>query len=301
MLIAATTALIALILLTPEPALAWGPVTHIAQAMQVLATVASPERPLQAALLSLPEVFLYGSLAPDIVQGRRLQSRLRRHSHNWMTGLTLLEKSADDRERAFALGYLAHLGGDVVAHNFYLPARLIGRFTSRLSGHIYFEACFDSLQHNDYRDLLLKLLAVDFEPLDAMLERAIDWPLISFAAHRRIFEGGLRRIKEWDRLIRALGGAINIEPADAELFSTASCSAIEDLLAHGEQAHACRFDPMGRHALLSANAARRNLQRLLKLGPAARKTAHGLAHAMLEELRAHLRQTRFGPPPTGQS
>ena len=62
-----------------------------------------------------------------IVQGRRFQSRLRRHSHNWSTGFGLLSAARGSEEQAFALGYLAHLGADVVAHNFFLPARLIGR------------------------------------------------------------------------------------------------------------------------------------------------------------------------------
>src|ERR1700676_2453689 len=99
----------AVVLLDPSPAFAWGPVTHVALGIQALATVSTPDGLLQAALVNLPEVFLYGSLAPDIVQGRRLQSRLRRHSHNWSTGLGLLEAARKDNEKAFALVHLAHL------------------------------------------------------------------------------------------------------------------------------------------------------------------------------------------------
>src|SRR5216684_143592 len=129
MIIAASIGLsLILVLLHPQPAYAWGPVTHIALGVQVLATVITPGHPLQAALANLPEVFLYGSLAPDIVQGRRLQSRLRRHSHNWSTGLGLLEAARKEDEKTFALGYLAHLAADVVAHNFFLPARFVGIF-----------------------------------------------------------------------------------------------------------------------------------------------------------------------------
>src|SRR5271155_1908760 len=92
---------IALVVLAPAPAFAWGPVTHIALGVQVLATVITPSTPLQAALVNLPEVFLYGSLAPDIVQGRRFQSRLRRHSHNWATGFGLLRAAHSSEEQAF--------------------------------------------------------------------------------------------------------------------------------------------------------------------------------------------------------
>lgn len=289
--IAALLCALALVLLTPEPALAWGPVTHIALGVQALATVITPDQPLQAALLAIPEVFLYGSLAPDIVQGRRLQSRFRRHSHNWETGFDLLGAAQNDEQRVFALGYLAHLAADVVAHNFFLPARFIGRFSSGIASHIYSEARFDALYDNDYRELLLTLVGVDFGALDRMLERAIDAPLLSFSAHRAIFDGGLRRIRQWQSLINALGGPPQVERLDADLFYLASCGAIAGILRHREEGAACRFDPMGEAALKNTRAARRNLQRLTRLGPKARRTAHELAGSMVADLRTHLAQT----------
>lgn len=297
MIIAASIGLsLILVLLHPQPAYAWGPVTHIALGVQVLATVITPGHPLQAALANLPEVFLYGSLAPDIVQGRRLQSRLRRHSHNWATGLGLLESANGEQEEAFALGYLAHLAADVVAHNFFLPARYVGHFETGFASHIYNEARFDGLYETDYRDLMLKLLALDFRTLDAMLDRAVDSPLVSFSAHRMIFEGGLRRIRQWDRVIRALGGVADIDRKEAELFSGASCGAIAGMLDHRGMAPCCRFDPMGEHALKNALSSRRSLQRLTRMGPQAKKTAHELAASMLNDLLSHLKQTPFAAP-----
>ncbi len=295
-LILAAALAIAIVLIDPAPAFAWGPVTHIALGVQVLATVITPDHPLQAVLRGFPEAFLYGSLAPDIVQGRRLQSRLRRHSHNWATGLGLIDAAKGGREQAFALGYLAHLGADVVAHNFFLPARFIGRFGSGFASHIYNEARFDGLFEADYRDLLLRLLAIDFTPLDAELNRAIDSPLISFSAHRRIFEGGLRRIRHWDRVIKAFGGRAEFDRGEAKLFENASRGAITGVLECRHEAPACRFDPMGQQALRSAMLSRRNLKRLTRMGPAARKAARELAAGMVDDLRAHLRQTPFGPP-----
>src|ERR1700726_4792035 len=119
MIIASVIALaIGFIALSAPPAFAWGPVTHIALGVQVLASVSTLEQPLQAILLSMPDAFLYGSLAPDIVQGRRFQSRLRRHSHNWSTGFGLLSAARGSEEQAFALGYLAHLGADVLDRTF---------------------------------------------------------------------------------------------------------------------------------------------------------------------------------------
>jgi hypothetical protein len=184
-----------------------------------------------------------------------------------------------------------------VAHNFFLPACLIGRFESGFGSHIYNEARFDSIQEPSYMGLLLKLLKLDFGPLDAMLDRAIDSPLVPFSAHRRLFEGGLKRIRGWDRVIRALAGPDDIDRHDAALFTDASCEAIAGLLDRAPQSPAHRFDPMGEQAIKRATASRNNLQRLARIGPTARKTARELAGRMIADLRAHLRETPFLLPP----
>jgi len=287
---------IAFIALSAPPAFAWGPVTHIFLGAQVLASVSTLEEPLQAILLAMPDAFLYGSLAPDIVQGRRLQSRLRRHSHNWATGFGLLSAARGSEEQAFALGYLAHLGADVVAHNFYLPTRWIGRFNSTIASHILSEARFDSMQDATYRETLLRLMALDFRGLDRKLRSQIDSPLLPFRAQKRIFEGGMRRIREWHRVVAAIGRVKASDRQDVEVFCTASCSAIEGLLRDGDEAPACRFDPMGQRALRNAQRARRTLQRLARMGPETGRAARQLANSTVEELHTHLRQVPFGGP-----
>lgn len=296
MIIIAAAAFFAAILLHPAPAFAWGPVTHVALGVQVLATVITPDHPLQATLLSIPEVFLYGSLAPDIVQGRRLTSRLRRHSHNWATGLGLLDSAQGAEQVAFAAGYLAHLAADVIAHNFYLPTRFIGRFESRIASHIYAEARYDSLQDRDYHQMLASLMAANFHRLDAMLDRAVDSPLVRFSAHRRIFEGGLKRMRQWNAIIKAFSPLEGDDEVDQKLFSETSCAAVHGVMNHGAHAPACRFDPMGTEAVKSALASRRNLQRLTKISAAARATARELAGAMVHDLYEHLRKGPFTIP-----
>lgn len=297
MLVAGAIAfVIGFIALSAQPALAWGPVTHIALGVQVLGSVSTLEQPLQAILLSMPDAFLYGSLAPDIVQGRRFQSRLRRHSHNWATGFGLLSAARGSEEQAFALGYLAHLGADVLAHNFYLPARWIGYFNSAIASHILSEARFDSMQDAAHRETLVKLMAIDFGALDTKLSRQIDSPLLPFRAQKRIFEGGLRRIRQWNRVILAIGRVKASDRKDAEMFCSASCSAIDGVLGDGDEAPACRFDPMGQRALRNAQRARRTLQRLARMGPETKRAARQLAHTTVEELHTHLRQMPFGGP-----
>jgi hypothetical protein len=272
------TFIIGFIALSAAPAFAWGPITHIALGVQVLGSVSTLEQPLQAILLSMPDAFLYGSLAPDIVQGRRFQSRLRRHSHNWATGFGLL-------------------GADVVAHNFYLPTRWIGRFNSAIASHILSEARFDSMHDAVHRETLVRLMAIDFSALDTKLSRQIDSPLLPFRAQKRIFEGGLRRIRQWNRVILAIGRVKAADRQNAEVFCSASCSAIDGVMHDGDEAPACRFDPMGQRALRNAQRARRTLQRLARMGPETNRAARQLANATVQELRSHLSQVPFGGPP----
>lgn len=282
----------ALFLLNPAPALAWGPVTHIELGVQVLASVIGPGHTLQALLASLPEAFLYGGLAPDIVQGRRLHSRLRRHSHNWSTGVALLDAARNNQERSFAYGYLAHLAADVVAHNFFLPARFAGHYNEGSSSHIYNEACFDTLCDLEYSELLLTLLDLDVSTMDAMLERAIDSPM-PFSAHRMIFEGGLRRIREWHQVILATGGKQMIPASEAALFKDASRDAISGVLMDPHDASCCRFDPMGSRAIRRAVTARRYMQRLAGVGPESREAAAKLSASILADVLDSMRQAAF--------
>ena len=47
-------------------------------------------------------------------------------------GLEIYDKARDEALKSFALGYLAHLAADTVAHNFFVPRYLI--IASRTSG-----------------------------------------------------------------------------------------------------------------------------------------------------------------------
>ncbi len=281
------------LLVAPSAVWAWGPVTHIALGIQALATIVPRSHPLYATLAAFPEIFLYGSLAPDIVQGRRLQSRLRRHSHNWTTGFGLLESAASPTAQIFALGYLAHLAADVIAHNFFLPACFIGRYDARLSGHIYFEACFDAAHEQSYQEVLLKLLSVDFTSFDALLEKGLDSPLVPFGMHRRLFEGGLKRIRQFNRIVKALGGAAKFHPQEAQTLCDASRAAIGEVIERVEAASVCRFDPMGRQSLRYAAATRQRLRRLARIGGRTAQGARDLADAMRLELRRRLVELPF--------
>ncbi len=283
------------LLATPSVAWAWGPVTHVMLSVQTLAGSGNISDSLLSLIAAWPEVFLYGNLAPDIVQGRRLQSRLRRHSHNWSVAFELMAAAREAAAQVFALGYLAHLASDVIAHNFYLPMCYIANYDARLAGHIYFEACFDAIHEDSYQEILLKLLDLDFTSFDATLEKTIDSPLLPFATHRKIFEGGLKRIRQWNRLVRATGGTAKIDSHEARALCEASCYAIAEVLTRKQEATVCRLDPMGEQNIRNAARFRQSLRALGRLGDEAAQSAKKLASSMRRELQLRLEQLPFLP------
>jgi hypothetical protein len=95
-------------------------------------------------------------------------------------------------------------------------------------------------------------------------------------------------------VIKAIRGDTGIGRAESEVFSRASQGAIAEALKAQGAAPCCRFDPMGADAIRNAFASRRNLQRLTRISPQARKTAADLASSMLHDVMTHLHQTPFG-------
>jgi hypothetical protein len=53
---------------------------------------------------------------------------------------------------------------------------------------------------------------------------------------------------------------------------------------------------MGQRAVHNAMRARRSLQRLLRMGSEAERSARRLAETAVEDVRTHLRETHFGEP-----
>jgi hypothetical protein len=74
-------------LLIPEPALAWGPATHVALGEAVLGALYLVPPAIQAVLARFPLHFLYGSIAADISVAKKYVPE-GRHCHNWAVSVS---------------------------------------------------------------------------------------------------------------------------------------------------------------------------------------------------------------------
>jgi hypothetical protein len=132
------------IIFYPTDAFAWGPVAHIDFSLQILCGAAALAPSIHALISRRRNDFIYGNLAADAVVGKNFAARLA-HSHSWNIARELLAEARQTGEdlEAFMLGYVAHLGADVIAHNHFVPFRLVDHYQKKGVGHLYWEARFD--------------------------------------------------------------------------------------------------------------------------------------------------------------
>src|SRR5690242_13787302 len=195
-------AVIALCVL-PSTAWAWTPGTHIFLGEAVLGALVQLPKAIAELLSNYPVEFLYGSIAADTSIAKKY-APVGRHCHSWAVGLEIYDKARDDALKSFALGYLAHLAADTVAHNYFVPRYLI--IASRTSGlgHSYWESRFEmhlgpAFPHRA-RDVLLHDHAAEDEHLDQILSPTI----FSTQTNRRIFRGMVyvTDTESWQRIFQ---------------------------------------------------------------------------------------------------
>jgi len=131
------------IVLLPVPALAFGPVAHVDMGLQILAHAAVAGTLVGRVIQRHRDAFLRGTVDPDRVLAKNL-APYERHTHNWDRVLGLLDGARSDRERAAFLGQVCHLAADVVAHNYFVPAKMAESFRFPMARHAYWEMRFDT-------------------------------------------------------------------------------------------------------------------------------------------------------------
>jgi hypothetical protein len=254
------------LLLAPDAAVAWGPISHLAHGSDVLANLITLPVGLQQLLARHRAEFLYGCVGADITVGKKYTRAMQAHCHSWEVGWQILAAAESDAQRAFAYGYLTHLAADVYSHNHFIPTQLIVSYEARTLRHIYWEARFDALQPRSYRSLVTLVRAHAFPECDRLVERVVARTLFSFRTNKRLFDSFLafHDWQNWHRVMEEVARRSRFRfprPLVAR-YNAACLASATDVLLHGRAASCQAADPTGLEALTLAAEVRRTLRAL---------------------------------------
>lgn len=285
---------VAALFLFPDDALAWGSGIHLQLGSAVLENLPAI-RPAVAAIIGAhPFDYLYGCIAADITIGKKFTHYLL-HCHRWQMGLRVLEHAESDAQRACAYGYLSHLAADTIAHNYYVPYKLMMSFSSLTLKHTYWEMRFETFVEREIWDVGKKVAREHFRDNDALLSRVLSDTIFSFGTNKRIFNSILllSRFEKWQQVSRSLTGASRypLKESDREEYISLAREAVFDFLSDIEDSRTFQADPTGERALAAAETVRRNFRtRFLT-----RKITKKQAAEQLRELKPRLRSAIWEP------
>jgi hypothetical protein len=242
--------------------------------------------PVIAELLrAFPHDFLYGSIAADTSIAKKY-APVGRHCHAWNVGFEIHDRARDEPLRAFALGYLAHLAADAVAHNYFVPRQLAVTSSTSALGHSYWESRFETHLGESYARRARELILLDHARSDAHLDRILSPTIFSTQTNRRLFRGMVyvTDTESWQRIFQIMSekSRWDLPNADVARYMERSYDFILDLFDRLDRSEPYALDPSGDEPLRIAKHVRRAA---LRRG--------GMMHAAEEAVR------HFGLPATG--
>jgi len=275
-------------LLLPAAAYAWGPGAHMSYALHALANAALLAPAIRALLKKFPETFLYGTIAADIIVGKKYAGELY-HCHHWDVALPLLDRAETERERAFLYGYLSHLSVDTVAHNFFVPYKIIRSYETLTLRHTYWEMRFDLKMDPKVWTTLQEVAEGDYQELDRFLERSLKRTLFSFKTNKKIFDSLLlvQRMNKWRHAAELLAkrSEYELEDKDVREYKNLCHEVLIEFLQGPEKARVLRADPAGQLKLLYAKEMVKDLRSYTRRGLVSRSGARGLVGEIKERLK----------------
>ncbi len=258
-----------LIIFSPHDALAWGAGIHLQLGSAVLANLQALEPAMAAVIGEFPHDFLYGCIAADITIGKKFTHYLL-HCHRWRVGMRVLENADSPAHQACAYGYLSHLAADTVAHNFYVPYKIMLSFSTLTLKHAYWEMRFETFVDKDIWDTGRIVCQENYRANDALLRRVLSDTIFSFGTNKRIFNSILlvSRLEKWQQVLRTLSDSsrFTLEDNDRDEYLNLAREAVFDFLKNREDSRFFRADPTGEKALQSAEMVRKNLRLLYRSG-----------------------------------
>ena len=283
-----------LVIALPQQALAWGAGVHLQLGMSVLSNLKALAPSVAAIIGNHPFDFLYGTIAADITIGKKFTHYLQ-HCHRWRIGQKVLDKAGDDSQKACAYGYLSHLAADCIAHNYFVPYKVMRSFPSLTLKHAYWEMRFENYVEKEIWETGKKVSREHFEKNDQLLRKVVSDTIFSFATNKRIFNSILlvSRLEKWQGLLQTLSDSSSyaLEESDRDEYMQLAQEAVFDFLKEGQQSRIYLADPTGEKALAAAEAVRKNLRLLYRSG----KLSKPQAYAELDELKLKLKEAIYQP------
>lgn len=260
----ATLGALLLVVILPADAWAWTPGTHVFLGDAVLQNLYLLPSSFASLLAAHPTDFLYGSIAADTSIAKKY-AEVGRHCHSWRVGLEIHDEAGPRALKAFALGYLAHLAADVVAHNFFVPRQLAVTSSTTTLGHSYWESRIDTHLGDPWPRKARELLSLDHASSDHHLDRILSPTVFGTQTNRRIFRGMVyvTDSDSWQRIFQLVSenSRWDLSDSDVSRYLARSFDYIIDLFQTWDRSEAFRFDPSGAGPLKEAKQVRQVARR----------------------------------------
>lgn len=282
------------ILLLPDQAHAWGGGIHLQLGATVLGNLSALSPNVAALLAAHPHDFLYGCISADITLGKKYTHSML-NCHRWRIGQKVLHAARTDRQKACAYGYLCHLAADVIAHNYYVPYKIMRSFSTVTMKHTYWEMRFETFVAKDVWETAQNVCRADHHANDALLRSVLTNTIFSFGTNKRIFNSImlLSRLEKWQKVMKTLSdnSRYQLAEGDRDEYLKLAEEAVYGFLQNPRDSEILLADPTGERALALAEAVRKNLRLLYKSG----KLTKAEGREQVEMLRVKLREALHAP------
>lgn len=247
----------------------WSQITHVYLGNNLIDSLALFAVGASHILLRYRKEFLLGNVIADMIVARKLSAR-RRESHSWRAAKRLLESNRlykDPRYTAFVYGYLTHLAADTVAHNHFIPERLIESPASGLLTHLYWECRMDLIVLQKRAEVRLchaKLIEeLESSEYYRPILEAMFPSMLTFRFNRYIFVN-INRVLATDGFYSLSSiyrekvlDDVSFEEDRAELYLTESVNRMIDIIVNKDKSLLWHDDPNGSESIRWAKRHRR--------------------------------------------